>query len=264
MTLIEDCYGAPTTAPTSALSAINDFCAGFVGYEPRAIRPLEAVEQHADCALLNIQAGFLWMFLERPEAPAKAQPYLEQVQRCTGLNQREKGLAEMLAAWTRYDRKKVIGIGEQLLKQYPQDLSTLKLVQYHAFNDGDAATMLALAKACEAANASRAPVHSMIAFGHEQLYDLDAAEVASHRALELDPAEPWAHHALAHIHLGRSTTQEGLAFLMERSQDWTGLNSFMFTHNWWHVALFEIAEGKADHALALYAAVLVRPCQSTI
>jgi len=224
MTLIEDCYGAPTTAPMSALSAINDFCEGFVGYEPRAIRPLEAVEQ----------------------------PYLEQARRCTELNQREKGLAEMLAAWTRYDRKKVIGIGEQLLKQYPQDLSTLKLVQYHAFNDGDAATMLASAKACEAANASRAPVHSMIAFGHEQLYDLDAAEAASHRALELNPAEPWAHHALAHIHLGRSTTQEGLAFLKERSQDWAGLNSFMFTHNWWHVALFEIAEGKADHALALY------------
>lgn len=252
MTLLEDSYGAPTTAPVSALSAINDFVEGFVGYQPRAVRPLEVVDEYPECALLNIQAGFLWMFLERPEAPGKAMPFLERARSLKGLNHREQGLLALLDAWIQYDRQGVIRIGEQVLKAYPQDLSTLKLVQYHAFNDGDAATMLRLAKSCESANADRAPVHSMIAFGHEQLHDLDAAEAAAQRALVLDEAEPWAHHALAHIHLGRSTTRDGLAFLLDRAPHWKGLNSFMFTHNWWHVALFEIAEGDVDQALKLY------------
>ena len=252
MTSSTDSYGAPTTAPTSALSAINDFTEGIVGYQLRAIRPLEAIEQHSDCALLNIQAGFLWMFLERPEAPGKAMPYLQQARLIKGLNHREQGLLALLDAWTRYDRQSLLRIGDDLLKVYPQDLSTLKLVQYHAFNNGDAATMLRLAKRCEAANADRAPIHSMIAFGHEQLHELDAAEAAANQALALDETEPWAHHALAHIHLGRSTTRDGLAFLLDRSPHWKGLNSFMFTHNWWHVALFEIAEGQVENALTLY------------
>jgi hypothetical protein len=36
------------------------------------------------------------------------------------------------------------------------------------------------------------------------------------------------------------------------SDTWTGLNSFMVTHNWWHVALFLIDLGRDAEALAVY------------
>jgi hypothetical protein len=45
---------------------------------------------------------------------------------------------------------------------------------------------------------------------------------------------------------------EGLAFMQSVSDTWTGLNSFMVTHNWWHVALFLIDLGHDAEALAVY------------
>ena len=36
------------------------------------------------------------------------------------------------------------------------------------------------------------------------------------------------------------------------SDTWTGLNSFMLTHNWWHQALFAIELAAFDEALRLY------------
>ena len=64
--------------------------------------------------------------------------------------------------------------------------------------------------------------------------------------------EPWAHHALAHVMLTEGRLAEGLDFLQGVSDSWIGLNSFMLTHNWWHVALFLIDLGRDDDALAVY------------
>ena len=64
--------------------------------------------------------------------------------------------------------------------------------------------------------------------------------------------EPWAHHALGHVMLTEGRLAEGLAFMQGVSDTWTGLNSFMVTHNWWHVALFLIDLGRDAEALAVY------------
>jgi hypothetical protein len=43
--------------------------------------------------------------------------------------------------------------------------------------------------------------------------------------------------------LGQGRVTEGVAFLGEAQQTWVDLNSFMYTHNWWHKALFHISLG---------------------
>lgn len=247
-----DSFGSSTTSSLSAIDGINDFTEGFVAYHPRSTNVLATADNHPDSALANIYAGILWMFLERPEAPTKSRPYSVRAEKVSGLNRREKGLLELLKAWQLHDYKKVLIIGEALTTEYPGDLSLLKIMQYHAFNAADASMMLRMALAGESANADRAPVYSMIAFGHEQLNDIDKAEQAAMKALEMDATEPWAHHALAHVHLSRGTIDKGLNILKDSSASWAGLNSFMFTHNWWHVALFDIACGDVSTALGIY------------
>ncbi len=247
-----DSFGSPTTSPAAALSGINDFAEGFVAYQTRAVNVIETADNYPDSALANIYAGMLWMFLERPEAPEKSIPYAQRARLAGGLDRREQGLLSLLEAWQRHDYQQVLKIGEQLCGEYPQDLPLMKVVQYHAFNAGDAALMLKLALAGESANAHLAPIHSMIAFGYEQSHHIAEAEVAAMRALAIDPDEPWAHHALAHVHLSRGTINDGLSILSGSSPSWDGLNSFMFTHNWWHVALFEIANGEVDAALKIH------------
>lgn len=247
-----DSFGSLTTSPEEALAGINDFAEGFVAYHPRAANVLETADACPDSALANIYAGMLWMFLERPEAPSKSKPFSDRAQQLAGMNRREQGLLALLQAWQQHDYQRVLRVGEALLLDFPEDLPLLKVMQYHAFNAADAPMMLRMALAAKSANADRAPVHSMIAFGHEQLNDIDEAERAASKALEIDPAEPWAHHALAHVHLSRGTINQGLTILKQSSPSWTGLNSFMFTHNWWHIALFDLANGDTHAALEIY------------
>jgi hypothetical protein len=40
--------------------------------------------------------------------------------------------------------------------------------------------------------------------------------------------------------------------MQDVSETWTGLNSFMVTHNWWHQALFALELERYDEVLALY------------
>lgn len=247
-----DSFGSTTSSPLAAMPGINDFCEGFVSYQPRAVNVLQTADDYEDSALANIYAGILWMFLERPEAPEKAKPYTKRAEKLQGLNYRENGLLSILKAWQNYDFAQVLVQGEDLCREFPSDLPLLKIMQYHAFNAGKADLMLKLALNGEPANRHLAAVHSMVAFGYEQSHQIDLAERAGHKALSIDSHEPWAHHALAHVHLSRGTTREGLSTLSTSSSSWEGLNSFMFTHNWWHVALFEIANGDVNTALTLY------------
>jgi hypothetical protein len=83
----------------------------------------------------------------------------------------------------------------------------------------------------------------MLAFGYEQMHQLEVAEASARRALSIKSKEPWAQHALAHVMLGTGRVQEGVAFLGEAQKTWVDLNSFMYTHNWWHKALFHISLG---------------------
>ena len=83
----------------------------------------------------------------------------------------------------------------------------------------------------------------------EQCHLLEQAEAAARRAIEMRRKEPWAHHALAHVMLTQGRIAEGHAFLQDVSTTWTGLNSFMVTHNWWHQALFALELDRADEVL---------------
>lgn len=248
----QDSFGSKTTSPVAAMEGINDFCEGFVAYQSRSVNVLKAADENPDSALANIYAGILWMFLERPEAPRKSRPYSDRAQRVGGLNEREAGLLAMLEAWQLHDYARVRATATALAAANPRDLPLLKIAQYHAFNAGDAADMLRLAKKGYPSNAHLAPMHSMLAFAYEQSHDLDKAEASAHNALDIDTTEPWAHHALAHVHLGRGSVKEGLQILTQSAPSWKNLNSFMFTHNWWHIALFDIAQGDVAHALHVY------------
>ncbi len=70
-------------------------------------------------------------------------------------------------------------IGDEIAARYPRDLVAVKLHQYFSFNRGDAANMLRIAQAVEAENADSPHIHGMLAFGYEQMHQLEAAERAA-------------------------------------------------------------------------------------
>ena len=146
----------------------------------------------------------------------------------------------------------VYRLGQDAARAFPRDLTRIKIAQYHEFNRGNAAGMLALAEHGRRAAPEIAYAHGMAAFGYEQCHLLDDAEAAAWKAVDLERKEPWAHHALAHVMLTQGRIEEGRQFLADVADTWTDLNSFMITHNWWHQALFFISLGRFDDALSTY------------
>jgi len=248
-----DSLGNPLTLDDAAsLALVDDFVMGFLSTEARAVNLLALAERDAS-PIVQAYCATLHLFAESREAAANAQPFLDKARAgAARATPREQRYIAAVQAWADGDIAHAIALHAEQAREHPRDLVSVKLGQYHCFNTGDCPGMLRLALAALPATAEVPYVHGMAAFGYEQCHLLREAEASARRAIGLCRKEPWAHHALAHVMLTEGRLAEGLAFMQGVSDTWTGLNSFMVTHNWWHVALFLIDLGRNAEALAVY------------
>lgn len=251
--MAQDQFGNPITARRpETIAAIDDFAQGFLGYDRRILTILSVANDDEDC-LANTYAGLLLMLSELGAIPDDARRYLDRAERGeAGATDRERGALHALRHWIAGDLPASLAVIERVLAEHPRDLVLLKLHQYHDFNSGDFPAMLRVALASLDAAADVASVHGMVAFAYEQCHLLDKAEQAARIALGMQATEPWAQHALAHVMLTQGRIDEGAAFLESKRDSWEGLTSFMYTHHWWHLALFYLSQGRNEDALAAY------------
>ena len=90
----------------------------------------------------------------------------------------------------------------------------------------------------------------MQAFGLEECGAYAEAEALGRRAVELEARDGWAQHAVAHVMEMQCRQQDGIAWMRGRQANWSD-DSFLQTHNWWHLALFHYELGEIDEVLAL-------------
>jgi hypothetical protein len=95
-------------------------------------------------------------------------------------------------------------------------------------------------------------VLGMHAFGLEEAGDYGRAEEAGRRALDLEPLDCWAHHAVAHVMEMQGRAEDGIGWMVAREPYWAGDNNFFKVHNWWHRALCHLDLGQLDQVWALY------------
>ncbi|MDB5457035.1 MAG: hypothetical protein JWP92_2620 [Caulobacter sp.] len=249
-----DTLGNPVTVASEAeLAAVDAFVGGLLAYETRAVEVLAGAQAAPGGCLVNAYAAVLWLLLESPEGPVRAAPFVARAQAAAaGASERERLTVDFLQAWFGNDIDAALNIAEAAVTAFPRDLVLVKLYQYHAFNRGDSPAMLRVALAAASANADVPYLHGMLAFAYEQCHLLDAAEAAARQALHLRRKEPWAQHALAHVMLTQGRIDEGTDFLEGLRPTWTGLNSFMLTHLWWHLALFYLSQWREAQALDAY------------
>lgn len=111
------------------------------------------------------------------------------------------------------------------------------------------------------------PGHSialgLYAFGLEETGDYARAEETGRQALDRQPLDCWAHHAVAHVMEMQGRAQDGIGWMTAREPFWSGDDNLFKGHNWWHLALCHLDLGQTGEALALYDGP-IRQAQSAV
>jgi len=168
---------------------------------------------------------------------------------------REQAHVTALSAWCRGDLAAATRIWEAILLEAPRDMLALKLAHYgHLYLDGGRVMRDSLARVLLAWDEST-PYYSVLlgmrAFALEESGAFAEAEAAGRRAIELDPDDPWAVHAVAHVLEMQDRHRDGIDWLKGLEPHWAGCNNFRY-HLWWHRALLHYGAGDYDQALSLY------------
>nr|WP_314071828.1 tetratricopeptide repeat protein [uncultured Roseococcus sp.] len=172
-----------------------------------------------------------------------------------GATSRERQHIAALRAWVEGRVGRAITLWEQLLADSPLDIVALRLHHFSCFWSGRQHSLRGGAAAVLEAWSEEVPgygnVLGMLAFGHEECGQYREAERFGRMAVERNPNDLWAIHAVAHVLEMEDRQEEGIAWLARPADAWSDRNPFK-GHLWWHLALFHLENGQYDQVLALY------------
>lgn len=245
-----------TAANGEAARAFDDTVWAYVGFSREPGVPLKRALQ-ADPAMpmaLCLQ-GYFMHLMGLPGLAAKARTAYQSALKIRKTTSREKSHIAALGAWCEGELERTCEILDGILREQPRDFLALKLSNYLYFYMGDAANVRdGPARALphwDEGTPGYGHLLALHAFGLEESGNYAAAERAGRRATEINPADPWAVHSVAHVMEMQERSAEGVAWIETLAPHWDTANFFRF-HLWWHLALMRWGAGRPDEALALY------------
>jgi hypothetical protein len=252
---IQDHHGNPLSpASDAALAAYASALHQFHCYQGDPLATLAAAtEAEPGFAMGHLMQAWLLLLSTEPSALPDALALLARAEPLAG-TWREQAHLHAAQAFAAGRWRQAARVLEDLGVAHPRDALALQAGHLADFLLGDARMLRdRIARALPAWGANERGVHALLAmhaFGLEECGALAEAERQGRRALALEPADAWAHHAVVHVMETQGRSAEGQAFVRERSAHWAC--GFFAVHNWWHLALFQLDQGDVDGALALF------------
>jgi tetratricopeptide (TPR) repeat protein len=143
---------------------------------------------------------------------------------------------------------------DQILERHPADDLAIGVAHVFDYLLGNSAALRARATRALASRDPSAPGYhallSLYAFALQENGDYNAAEEVARRALEREPLDVRAHHAVAHVMEMQGRFEDGVRWMGGRSSYWTGAGAAS-VHLWWHLALYHLELGQPQNALAV-------------
>jgi len=144
---------------------------------------------------------------------------------------------------------------EDILLAFPRDVLALQIAHIFDFFRGDARNLRdRVARVLPEWHRDVPGYHAVLglhAFGLEECGQYGRAEETGREALRLNPADAWAHHAVAHVMEMQGRVDEGIIWMTSREAHWAPDN-FFAGHNWWHRALFHLDRDEYSQVLELF------------
>jgi tetratricopeptide (TPR) repeat protein len=213
-----------------------------------------AVAASPDFVMAHALKAWLNLLGTEPAGITAAQEALEAAEHLPGNDQEVRHLTAIVhlldGRWHMAARTL-----EDLTIDYPRDLLALQAGHQLDFFRGESRMLRdRIARALPAWSPKVPGYHAVLgmhAFGLEEAGQYAEAEAAGRKAVELEPRDSWAQHAVAHVMEMQGRQREGIAWMRDNTEGWSR-ESFFAVHNWWHVALYHLDLGEIDEALALF------------
>ena len=255
---LNDIRGVPTSTDSQmALDLLEDALdqALAIRGDPVGIID-EALESVPDFVLgYCIRAEFRLLTTERSSVPLAARD-VEMAEALTGAaNDRERGHIAAIRAWLEGDLEKAVERWESVLLDYPRDLMAIFAAHNTDFFLGEAPQMRdRLSRALRAWDADTPGygyVLGMYGFSLEEAGDFVRGEEYGRMAVELNPKDVYAIHAVAHVMEMQGRQEDGIAWMTGRQDDWAVDCGFSI-HLWWHTAMYHLDLGEYDRVFEIY------------
>jgi len=150
-----------------------------------------------------------------------------------------------------------IGAGTLLeahLEDNPTDLLAHRLVQFELFWNGRAVWMRdIIERAAPYWSDAVEGFHQFLscrAFSNEEAGHYEAAEGYGRQAVEMQPADVWGTHAVAHVLVMQGRIDDGVEWLEHLCGNWQAANQIKH-HLWWHLCLFLLERQEHERILEL-------------
>ncbi len=246
-----------TTTSDAAQSALVAGIDGFNRWRVDAMGNLDAAivaaEQNDESLTLAHAAKGIILYGGRHK---KFRPMIEQCLADSKVNDRqsehEQTYSRVLEYMVAGNLDRAVLELELHLTKNPTDVFGHRILQQELFWSGDAKTMKSVTERAFQSFSGDEPDYStflaVYAFSLEEAGHRTEAEKFGREAVSLDPSDPWAAHAVAHVLEMDGRDEEGIAWIEPLTPNWDGVNQ-MKHHLWWHLALFCLESG--DHARIL-------------
>jgi len=248
-----------TAATANAVSQLDEAIDSYVSARADMRARLDAVlAADHDCALAHCLDGYLSMLSSKREGTEQARAALLRARDAAFLQRpslRETRHIDALDAWSRGDMRRAVEHWSAILADYPLDLLVIKVSQfvlsYLGESEGMRDVLGEVLKHWDSAMPGYGYVLGCYAYGLEEAGDYVNAERLGRRAVELNPCDIWAAHAVAHVAEMQGRRREGIAWIANGAEHWHGCNNFAF-HLRWHEALFHLDLDEHDRVIDVY------------
>lgn len=255
---MRDANGAPHSHDdASAVAGYDAALALLLGFRGDPVAAVDGVlAAHPDLVMGHNLRAALHLLGTEKAALAEAGRSLAAAEALAGrANDRERLHLAAIRAWAAGDLGGAARAWEEVLLRHPTDVLALFAAHQLDFFTGDAWNLRDRVARVLPAFGPDLPASSyllgMLAFGLEECGDYGRAEAAGREAVERNPRDAWAIHAVAHVLEMQGRQQDGIAWLGTRTANWAEDN-FFAVHNWWHLALFHLDLEDGKRVLALY------------
>lgn len=252
----QDNLGNPVTAPGGELvRTYEQALQEFQCYRGDPVATIQtALDQDPGFVMGHVLNGYLNLLGTEPTGLPVAQASHERA--CAEpANPRERAHLRALAHLIRHEWRAAGRVLEDLAVEYPRDALALQAGHLVDFYTGDSRMLRdRIARALPDWSSGMPGYHAVLgmhAFGLEETGLYARAEAAGRRAVELEPRDAWAWHAVTHCMEMQGRRADGIAWLRSDIDAWSRDN-FFAVHNWWHLALFHLDQDEIDTVLGLF------------